>query len=124
MRAINYPIWEYGIEMIETHALEQGIEMRFPFFDLRLIEFCVCLPLEEKNKNGINRHILRKAMKGIVPEKILNRLDKSNIGAFAEKEIREINHDEFFSNLKQKDILSDIVDFNYLNNVIKKNIEK
>jgi len=124
IRAINYPIWEYGIEMIETHALEQGIEMRFPFFDLRLIEFCVCLPLEEKNKNGINRHILRKAMKGIVPEKILNRLDKSNIGAFAEKEIREIDHDQFFSSLKQKNILNDIVDFNYFNDVIKKNVEK
>jgi asparagine synthase (glutamine-hydrolysing) len=109
--------------MIETHALEQGIEVRFPFFDLRLIEFCVCLPLEEKNKNGINRYILRKAMKGIVPEKILNRIDKSNIGAFAKKEIKEVDHDEFFSSLKQKNILSDIVEFNYFNDVIKKNIE-
>tara|TARA_X000000368_G_scaffold134603_1_gene105592 strand:+ start:184 stop:813 length:630 start_codon:yes stop_codon:yes gene_type:complete len=124
IRAINYPIWEYGIEMIETHALEQGIEMRFPFFDLRLIEFCICLPLEEKNKNGINRYILRKAMKGIVPEKILNRLDKSNIGAFAKKEIRGIDHDEFFSSLKQKNILNDIVDFSYFKDVIKKNVEK
>ena len=63
-------------------------------------------------------------MKGIVPEKILNRLDKSNIGAFAKKEIRGIDHDKFFSSLKQKNILNDIVDFGYFKDVIKKNVEK
>ena len=124
IRSINHPIWEFGIEMIELHALANNVEIRFPFFDLRLIEFCVSLPVEEKNKDGINRAIFRKAMKGIVPKKNLDRLGKSNIANFADKEIRNIDHEKFLISLKSNNILNGLIDLEYFEKVIQKNVIK
>ncbi len=123
IRSINHPIWEFGIEMIELHALANDVEIRFPFFDLRLIEFCVSLPLEEKNKDGVNRAIFRKAMEGIVPKTNLERLGKSNIANFADKEIINIDHEKFLISLKSNNILNKLIDLRYFEEVIQKNVK-
>jgi asparagine synthase (glutamine-hydrolysing) len=58
-----------------------GIEVRMPFMDYRLVEFCFSLPLESKLGNGYTKRILRDAMKGIVPSEILSRKNKIGIAA-------------------------------------------
>ena len=123
IRSINHPIWEFGMEMIELHALANDVEIRFPFFDLRLIEFCVSVPVEEKNKDGVNRAIFRKAMQGIVPKKNLDRIGKSNIAAFADKEIKNIDHEKFLSSIKSNNILNKLIDLEYFEKVIQKNVK-
>jgi asparagine synthase (glutamine-hydrolysing) len=57
-----------------------GVQLRHPFFDKRLVEFCVSLPLELKVNNGMTRWVLREAMRGTLPESIRERRDKSNLG--------------------------------------------
>ncbi len=47
-----------------------------PFMDHRLVTFCFSLPAESKLGGGYTKRILRDAMRGIVPELILNRRDK------------------------------------------------
>jgi asparagine synthase (glutamine-hydrolysing) len=47
-----------------------GLEGRHPFSDVRLVEFCLALPPEQKLANGWTRAIMRHAMAGLLPEKV------------------------------------------------------
>jgi asparagine synthase (glutamine-hydrolysing) len=50
-----------------------GIEPRHPFFDKRLIEFCIALPREQKICDGWTRMIVRRALADLLPAKVLHR---------------------------------------------------
>ena len=56
---------------IETKlSLRYGIVKRDPTRDKRVIEFCLSLPTEMFVDGGMERALVRKSMKGILPEKI------------------------------------------------------
>lgn len=62
-------------------AVENGTEVRYPFLDRRLIEYVFRLPTEKLlDFRLILKPFLKKTMTGILPEKIMRRTDKSNIG--------------------------------------------
>ncbi len=65
-----------SLETLELTAALLGLEVRFPFFDKRLIEFCLSLPSEEKLDHGHIRLILRRAMEGVLPPSIQWRASK------------------------------------------------
>lgn len=69
------------LENLEKSAAAFDIEPRFPFFDRRLIEFCIALPPGQRVYKGWTRSIFRYSMNGIVPDDVQWRTDKSNIGA-------------------------------------------
>lgn len=71
----------FALEVADRAAASYGIESRYPFFDKRLIEFCLALPPEQKIYRGWTRIIMRRAMEGILPPSIQWRGDKSNLGS-------------------------------------------
>lgn len=64
---------------VTSLAAGAGVELRLPFFDVRLVEFCVSLPPEQKLRHGYPRFIMRNAMEGILPHKIQWRATKSDV---------------------------------------------
>jgi asparagine synthase (glutamine-hydrolysing) len=50
-----------------------GIEPRHPFFDKRLVEFCIALPREQRIRDGWTRMIVRRALADVLPTKVLHR---------------------------------------------------
>ncbi len=54
-------------------AMAHGVEGRFPFLDHRLVEFAAKLPPEMKLKGLVEKHILREATKGLLPEEVNRR---------------------------------------------------
>lgn len=59
------------ISTIETKlALYNGIIQRDPTKDKRVIEFCFGIDGDQYVRNGLDRYLIRRAMKGIIPEKI------------------------------------------------------
>jgi len=64
----------------ERHAAMSGIEPRYPFFDRRLVEFCVALPAEQKLASGWGRVVARRAMPPPLPESVAWRVPKSDRG--------------------------------------------
>lgn len=54
-------------------SMAASIESRVPFLDHKLVEFAARLPRDMKLRNGTTKWILREAMKGILPDPILNR---------------------------------------------------
>jgi asparagine synthase (glutamine-hydrolysing) len=53
-----------------------GIDLRTPAFDRRLVEFCIGIPQDQYLRKGQDRWLIRRAMKGKLPDVVLaNRKD-------------------------------------------------
>jgi asparagine synthase (glutamine-hydrolysing) len=74
------PLMTRTLEIADHAAAAFGLEPRYPFFDRRLIELCLALPLDLKLRNGWTRFVLRQAMQGCLPEPVCWRIDKGDLG--------------------------------------------
>ena len=54
-------------------SMYHGLEVRVPFCDYRIAEYLYAVPWEMKDWQGREKGLLRHAMTGILPEKILYR---------------------------------------------------
>jgi asparagine synthase (glutamine-hydrolysing) len=70
-----------------------SIESRVPFLDYRLVEFVFSIPTIYKINKGWTKYILRKSMKGILPEKIRCRKDKMGFVTPQDTWLKEIEGD-------------------------------
>ena len=59
-------------------SMAHGVEIRMPFLDYRLVNFCFSLPVHSKVKDGYTKVILREAMKGLLPDRV--RLRRQKVG--------------------------------------------
>ena len=60
----------------DRNSMHFSREVRLPFLDHRLVEFSLSLPDDSLFYRGESKWILRRAMRGIVPNPILDRRDK------------------------------------------------
>jgi asparagine synthase (glutamine-hydrolysing) len=79
-QTLTWGVMPATLEMLDQAAAPFGIELRFPFWDRRLIEFCLRIPGHLKIHGGYTRWILRRAMEGILPREIQWRPGKTNLG--------------------------------------------
>lgn len=87
------------LRFADRNSMHHSIESRVPFLNRKLAEFTLSLPEEYLlSPEGETKHILRKSLKGIVPEEILNRRDKIGFEAstkgwgLGSKVLTEITH--------------------------------
>ncbi|MBZ9821131.1 lasso peptide isopeptide bond-forming cyclase [Mesorhizobium sp. CA4] len=71
----------HAFEVLDKAAANFGVEPRYPFWDKPLVEFCLALPGEDKLKDGFGRHVLRRAMQGVLPPAVQWRRDKIDFTA-------------------------------------------
>jgi asparagine synthase (glutamine-hydrolysing) len=60
----------------DRNSMAFSIESRVPYLDVHLVEYIASLPLNQKIRNGVTKYLLRRAIKGLVPESIRCRMDK------------------------------------------------
>lgn len=72
--------FEYKLEHLlkweDRNSMWFSLESRVPFLDYRLVERTLATPTEMILDRGVTKHILREAMKDILPEAIRQRKDK------------------------------------------------
>jgi asparagine synthase (glutamine-hydrolysing) len=56
---------------VATFALEEGVEVRSPLFDDRIIRFAARRPRAERTDGTETKRLLRAAMRGLLPEHVL-----------------------------------------------------
>jgi asparagine synthase (glutamine-hydrolysing) len=76
---LNFPLFSYALEIADKASAAFGVEARYPFFDQRLIEFCLALPADQKLGHGWSRWILRRAMEGVLPKEVQWRPAKGDL---------------------------------------------
>ena len=92
LRATSLPMllhWE------DRDSMAHSIEARVPFLDYRLVEFTLGLPDEFKIHDGVTKRVLREAMRGVLPERVRNRMDKLGFVTPEEVWLREGSPDGF-----------------------------
>jgi asparagine synthase (glutamine-hydrolysing) len=79
-RTLTWGVMPFTLEVLDRTAAAFGIEARFPFWDKRLVEFCLALPPQQKVHGGWTRIVLRRALEDILPVEVQWRGSKSNLG--------------------------------------------
>jgi len=62
--------WASTFETYDPGAMGQPVEMRYPFFDIRLVGVALGLP---SFPCCVNKHVLRRAMRGQLPDDVVRR---------------------------------------------------
>ncbi len=78
---ITQPCQPFVLELFERVTVKEGFVARYPYFDKRVIEFCLALPARQKLRKGLNRSIVRRALGDLLPEIIRERKNKTDFTA-------------------------------------------
>ncbi len=110
-RAVTCGMFSHLLEAFESIGAPFSVEFRYPFFDRRLVEFCLALPPGQRLNRGWTRSILRRAMTGILPPEVQWRKGKGNLSANVRLLMKRERStlDEVFLG-ESDDVLGDYVD--------------
>lgn len=84
----------------DRNSMAHSIESRVPFLDYRLVELSLGLQDSDKIFNGKTKMVLRRAMDGLLPDKIRDRVDKLGFATPEEVWIRRQGTDLFREKLR------------------------
>jgi asparagine synthase (glutamine-hydrolysing) len=70
---LNLRLPELLLLRIDRMAMQVGLEARVPFLDHKLVELALAIPAEVKTRNGELKHVLKLALRGVLPEDVLRR---------------------------------------------------
>jgi asparagine synthase (glutamine-hydrolysing) len=57
----------------DRSSMAASLEARSPFLDHQLVHYASAIPSSLKVKNGVSKYILKKALRGVVPDAIIDR---------------------------------------------------
>lgn len=80
-RNISHPLQPYMLGFLERLGSHFSTILRFPYFDKRIIDFCVGLPSNEKFCQGYNRSIVRRSLAEYLPKVISERKTKTDFSS-------------------------------------------
>jgi asparagine synthase (glutamine-hydrolysing) len=61
------------LTFVDRLSMAHSVEVRPPFLDHRLVEFAATVPGSMKIRGGREKHILKEAVRGLIPDEILHR---------------------------------------------------
>ncbi len=78
-----------------------------PFYDRRLVEFCLALPREQLVSKGWTRPVLRRAVRDVLPDKVYRRGDK--VGIHAPRRLGRLEHRALEETAEDAEVLGEYV---------------
>lgn len=90
----------------------KAVSFRHPFYDKRMIEFCLSLPGKFKVRHGYKRYAIRAGMKGLVPDALRFRITKEPFSPdYHERYNRQLwMAKEFLENLPISPLIQEVID--------------
>lgn len=77
VRATTYLILERWLPRLlqngDIHSMRHSLEQRVPFADSELLDLALSIPAELAYRNGVEKSLLREAVRGLIPESIRRR---------------------------------------------------
>lgn len=102
-------LYPHTLELNDKAAAQVGVEGRYPFFDRRLLEFCLSLPADQKCRQGWSRSILRRGMEGVLPPQVQWRTSKGKLGANFERRLLAVEREKLDQVVTSKTLLKPYV---------------
>ena len=70
---------DHNLNYTDKMGMAHGVEVRVPFLDPDLAQFCASIPPKLKQKNNVSKYILKKVASKLIPKNIVYR-SKSGFG--------------------------------------------
>ena len=96
-----------------------GINVTAPTIDVRVIEFCLGIPQDQYTRNGQRKLLIRRAMKGLLPQQVLWNERKGRQAGDIIQRVRE-HRDEFeavLTDLRSSSLATEILDLQRMTDV-------
>jgi asparagine synthase (glutamine-hydrolysing) len=95
---LNMRLPELLLMRVDKMSMGVGLEARVPFLDHKFIELAMSIPQTVKTRHGTLKHILKKAVRGLIPDNLIDRKKQGfgvpvyewffdKLGAYARKEL-------------------------------------
>ena len=114
---IRSPHVVYRLQDSAIGAASYGVDYRYPLLDIRLLQFCLDMGHHQKRRPDMRRRMIRMATKGLLPDKLRLRHDKSGatIPTFYHRYLTDQqNIDELLANPLVERELADMIDLDRL----------
>ncbi|MEL7669268.1 lasso peptide isopeptide bond-forming cyclase [Methanobacterium sp.] len=106
-------------ETLDLMSESFSLDLRYPYYDKRLIEFCYSIPTEMKFKVW-NRFIQRVAMEGILPSEVQWRTNKASFRPFLTRNLFLFEKESLEMMFRNGEIIKDYMNFEKLKKIYKK----
>lgn len=73
------PSFPVALSRYERAAAFYGVEPRHPLLDRRVTDYCLALPQRQRHLDGWSKSVLRRALRGSVPDRVRWRLPARNL---------------------------------------------
>jgi asparagine synthase (glutamine-hydrolysing) len=70
---LNLRLPELLLMRVDKMAMGVSLEGRVPFLDYKFVELALGIPERIKTKDGISKYILKKAVRGVIPDVLIDR---------------------------------------------------
>jgi len=70
---LNLRLPELLLMRVDKMSMGVGLEGRVPFLDHKLVELALSIPAERKIRDGQLKYILKKAVRNVIPDEIIDR---------------------------------------------------
>ena len=103
---------------VDKITMATSVEARVPFLDHKLVEFAMSIPSNLKYKDGETKYILKRALAGQIPDRVLKRKKKGFGAPISEWMLDRLGgfleHSIFASSLRQRELL----DYNFIRQIL------
>ena len=106
------------IMKVDKMSMAHALEVRVPFLDHEFIEFCATIPGDLKLKGYTTKAIFRKAMQGILPDRIRGR-GKQGYSIPIKNWLRNDLNDYMTDVLSSSPLMKEAFNFNYIQGLIQ-----
>jgi asparagine synthase (glutamine-hydrolysing) len=100
---LNLRLPELLLMRIDKMSMGVSLEGRVPFLDHKFVELAMSIPESVKTKNGILKYILKKTVRGLIPDELVDRKKQGfgvpvyewffdRLGRVARKELNDFYH--------------------------------
>lgn len=70
---LNFRLPELLLMRVDKMSMGVSLEGRVPFLDHKFVEYAFSIPEKVKTKGGVLKYILKKAVRGLIPDDIIDR---------------------------------------------------
>ena len=70
---LNHRLPELLLMRVDKMSMANSVECRVPFLDHKFVECAMSISQKKKTENGVNKIVLKKAIKGLVPDELVYR---------------------------------------------------
>jgi len=100
---LNLRLPELLLMRVDKMSMAVSLEARVPFLDHKFVELAMSIPEAVKTRNGVLKYILKKAVRGVIPDELIDRKKQgfgvpvyewyqTKFGEYLAKEMKDFCH--------------------------------